>query len=72
MLLAAVANSGTVWRPYLVDRVVSPEKKTIFKKAPETPTSRRVGRSRLDDLAPCAGREWFSRDLDGASIGRTW
>lgn len=36
MLLSAVANSGTVWRPYLVDRVVSPEKKTIFKKAPET------------------------------------
>jgi penicillin-binding protein 2 len=35
VLLAAVANSGTVWRPYLVDHVVSPEKKNIFQRKPE-------------------------------------
>jgi penicillin-binding protein 2 len=35
VLLAAVANDGTVWRPYLVDRVVSPEKKNILKRKPE-------------------------------------
>lgn len=34
-LLAAVANGGTVWRPSLVDHVVSPDKKNIFQRNPE-------------------------------------
>ena len=35
VFLAAVANNGTVWRPYLVDRVVSSDKRMIFQKIPD-------------------------------------
>ena len=35
VLLAAVANNGMVWRPYLVDRVVSSEKRIIFQRIPD-------------------------------------
>ncbi len=35
VFLAAVANGGSVWRPYLVDQVVSLEKKIIFHRTPE-------------------------------------
>ena len=36
VFLAAVANGGKIFRPYLVDRVVSPEKKVIFKRKSES------------------------------------
>jgi penicillin-binding protein 2 len=35
VFLAAVANNGTLWRPYLVDHVMSPDNKIIFQRSPE-------------------------------------
>jgi penicillin-binding protein 2 len=35
VLLAAIANGGTVWRPYLVHRVVSPDNQIVFQQGPE-------------------------------------
>lgn len=32
---AAVANRGTFWRPYYVDRIVSPEGRVLFHKKPQ-------------------------------------
>jgi penicillin-binding protein 2 len=40
VLLAAVANGGKILRPYLVDRVVSPEKKVILKRKSGGPAGR--------------------------------
>jgi penicillin-binding protein 2 len=34
-LMAAVANGGTLWKPRLVDRVVTPDGRLIWEKAPE-------------------------------------
>lgn len=56
VFLAAVANDGTVWRPYLVDRVVSPEKKNIF-----------VGKSEVRRRVDLDDRVWSAlhRGLEG-------
>jgi penicillin-binding protein 2 len=35
VFFAALANGGTVWRPYVVDRVVSPENKILFHQNPD-------------------------------------
>ena len=34
-LMAAVANGGTLWKPRLVDRVVTPDGRLIWEEAPE-------------------------------------
>ncbi|MBK8574381.1 MAG: penicillin-binding protein 2 [Elusimicrobia bacterium] len=36
VLLAAVANKGTVWRPFLVDRVISPDNKIVLGQNPKS------------------------------------
>lgn len=35
MWIAALANNGTLWRPRVVDKVVSPEGKVLYRSAPE-------------------------------------
>jgi penicillin-binding protein 2 len=35
LVMAALANGGTVWRPQVVERVVSPEGKELYKAAPQ-------------------------------------
>ncbi|KAF0126373.1 MAG: penicillin-binding protein 2 [Elusimicrobia bacterium] len=35
VMIAAVASRGSLWKPFYVDRVVSPEGKTILSRSPE-------------------------------------
>jgi penicillin-binding protein 2 len=78
VLVSAVANGGTVWEPYVVDRVTNPEGTVLYRRTPEvlqhtkiSPRAAELLRKGMEGVVENgSGRGIFRNDLiSGAKTG---